>query len=228
MAASDIHPLNAHIWRAVEAQHKVSTMRLVNNDLAAQAILERMIDSAKPPFPADTQGLHWLFAAPFRYRPGKRGSRFRAYDDPGVFYGAVERRTACAEAGYWRWRFILDSEGLKQLDAHPMTLFQVKIATPGVDLRKPPFARLKKHWMDPADYSYTQDFARQARTKKIGAILYASVRDPAHGPAAAVLTPAAFAKGQVHNLETWYLTVNHSRVIWAHELNEAFAFAWAA
>ena len=189
-------------------------MRLVDNDLAAQAILERMIDSVKPPLPTDTQGLHWLLATPFRYRPGKRGSRFRAYDDPGVFYGALERRTACAEAGYWRWRFILDSAGLKQLDAHPMTLFQSKIATPGVDLRKAPFARLKKHWMDPVDYTYTQDFTRQARAKHIGAILYASVRDPAHGPAAAVLTPTAFAKGQVPKLETWYLTVNRAKVIW--------------
>ncbi len=201
-------------------------MRLVDNDLAAQAILERMIDSVKPPLPTDTQGLHWLLATPFRYRPGKRGSRFRAYDDPGVFYGALERRTACAEAGYWRWRFILDSAGLKQLDAHPMTLFQSKIATPGVDLRKAPFARLKKHWMDPVDYTYTQDFTRQARAKHIGAILYASVRDPAHGPAAAVLTPTAFAKGQVPKLETWYLTVNRAKVIWTHELNETFAFAW--
>ncbi|MEK6664462.1 MAG: RES family NAD+ phosphorylase [Pseudomonadota bacterium] len=226
MAASDIHPLNAQLWRAVEAQHKVSTMRLVDNDLAAQAILERMIDSVKPPFPVDTQGLHWLLATPFRYRPGKRGSRFRAYDDPGVFYGALERHTACAEAGYWRWRFILDSEGLKQLEAHPMTLFQSKIATPGVDLRKAPFARLKKHWTDPADYTYTQDFARQARAKHIGAILYASVRDPAHGPAAAVLTPTAFAKGQVPKLETWYLTVNRSKVIWSHEMNETLVFAW--
>ena len=198
-------------------------MRLVDNDLAAQAILERMIDSVKPPLPTDTQGLHWLLATPFRYRPGKRGSRFRAYDDPGVFYGALERRTACAEAGYWRWRFILDSAGLKQLDAHPMTLFQSKIATPGVDLRKAPFARLKKHWMDPVDYTYTQDFTRQARAKHIGAILYASVRDPAHGPAAAVLTPTAFAKGQVPKLETWYLTVNRAKVIWTHELNETFA-----
>lgn len=226
MAASDIQPLSAQIWRAVEAQHKVSTMRLVDNDLAAQAILERLIDSAKPPYPDDTLGLHWLLATPFRYRPSKHGSRFRAYHDPGVFYGAIAQRTACAEAGYWRWRFILDSEGLQQLDAHPMTLFLSKFAAPGVDLRQPPFSRLKKHWMDPIDYRYTQDFARQARTKKIGAILYASVRDPEHGAAAAVLTPNAFTPGQVPKLETWYLTVNRAKVIWAHELGQSFEFSW--
>lgn len=81
--------------------------------------------------------------------------------------------------------------------------------------------------MDPIDYGYTQDFARQARAKKIGAILYASVRDPEHGEAAAVLSPSAFSLGQVPKLETWYLTANRAKVIWAHEQGQHFEFSWA-
>lgn len=55
---------------------------------------------------------HWLIFTPFRYTPPPPGSRFRAPTDPGVFYGAFERRTACAEIGFWRWRFVRDSEAI--------------------------------------------------------------------------------------------------------------------
>ena len=102
------------LWRAVEAQHLVSTMRLVDNKLDDQMLLEQLIETAKPPLPPGTEGLHWLLAAPFRYLPTHSGSRFRGLHDPGVFYGARTAQTACAECGYWRWRFVRDSAGFYQ------------------------------------------------------------------------------------------------------------------
>src|SRR5688572_23841553 len=103
------------IWRAVEAQHVVSTLRLTGNDPEAHDLLEGLIEGSKPPLPADTSRLHYLLATPFRYPPRSHGSRFRGTTDPGVLYGGLERRTSCAEMGYWRWRFVADSEGLREI-----------------------------------------------------------------------------------------------------------------
>lgn len=91
--------------RAVEAQHRVATMGLVHGSVVAQALLEDILEEAKPVLPPEVGGLHWLLATPFRNRPLPGGSRFRRREDPGVFYGAEERETACAEAGYWRLKF---------------------------------------------------------------------------------------------------------------------------
>ena len=99
------------LWRAVEAQHVVSTMALVDS-IEEQHVLERLLEDTKPPIPAAAAHLHWLLFTPFRYPPPPGGSRFRGPNDPGVFYGADEIRTACAELGYWRWRHLLDSPAL--------------------------------------------------------------------------------------------------------------------
>src|SRR5689334_19052247 len=94
---------SADAWRAVEAQHVVSTMALCDT-LDEQTLLEELVDEGKPRRPAAAARLHYLLATPFRYRPTRHGSRFRGPNDPGVYYAADEVRTACAELGYWRWR----------------------------------------------------------------------------------------------------------------------------
>ena len=68
----------------------------------------------KPPVPAGARTLHYLLFTPFRYPPPPGGSRFRGPNDPGVFYGADEVRTACAELGYWRWRHLLRLAGARR------------------------------------------------------------------------------------------------------------------
>jgi hypothetical protein len=105
------------LWRAVEAQHIASTLRLVENH-DQQLVLERILESSKPPLPPGSERLHYLLATPFRY-PAPFGSRFRAPTSPGVWYGAEAVRTACAELGYWRWRFLTDSAGLTSLGPSP-------------------------------------------------------------------------------------------------------------
>ena len=111
-------------WRAVEAQHVVSTLRLTDSNPEKQDLLERILEESKPPLPPEAVGLHYLLATPFRYPPSVYGSRFRGTLDPGVLYSALQRRTACAEMGYWRWRFVSDSDGLAEIAASPQTLFQ--------------------------------------------------------------------------------------------------------
>lgn len=221
------------LWRAVEAQHVASTMALVDS-IDEQHVLERLLDDAKPPVPATAAHLHWLLFTPFRYPPPPGGSRFRGPNDPGVFYGADEVRTACAELGYWRWRHLQDSPGLTAMPTKPQTVFRVRIDTATVDLREPPFLRDRAHWTDANDYSACQHLARKAREAGVGAIRYESVRDPQHAACGAVLSPAAFARPAPVEQQTWLLSVTRERVVWQRtqvlqaDEHEFVAAAWQA
>jgi len=228
--AFERRPFALSLWRAVEAQHVVSTMALVDT-LEEQAVLEAVLDAGKPAVPPEARHLHYLLFTPFRYPPSPWGSRFRAPHDPGVFYGADERRTACAELGYWRWRFLCDSPALPYIVARAQTLFEVSIRTDGIALDAPPFDRDAAHWTAPGDYAACQHFARIAREASVGMIRYTSVRDPSHGPCGAVLTPAAFSAPQPLATTTWMLTVRRDRVIWQRDdllQRDSFEFEAAA
>lgn len=204
-------------WRVVEAQHVASTMKLVDG-AAEQDVLEAVLEDAKPATPAGTAGLDYLLATPFRYPPRGGGSRFRAASDPGVYYGGETVRTACAELGYWRWRFLRDAVDLDRLDPVAHTVFRVEIATQAVDLRLPPFDARAADWRHPDDYAATQAFARVARDAGIGAVLYASVRDPDGGWCVALLTPAGFAGRRPDRArQTWWLAVQREGVAWRRD-----------
>lgn len=214
------------LWRAVEAQHIASTLRLVAN-VEEQLLLERLLDQSKPPLPPGADGLHYLLATPFRYS-SPIGSRFRAPADSGIWYGAEARRTACAELGFWRWRFLMDSDALETLGPSPQTVFQARMDGRLVDLTQSPFKRELAQWTHPSDYGPCQRFAGAAREANIDAIRYASVRDPRHGAAVAVLRPSCFKPRKPLEQQTWFLTVRRTVVIWQSEA-ETFEFdaqAW--
>ncbi|WP_238259026.1 RES family NAD+ phosphorylase [Cupriavidus pauculus] len=228
--ASERKPFALTLWRAVEAQHVVSTMPLVDT-LEEQAVLEAVIDAGKPTVPPDARHLHYLIFTPFRYPPTEWGSRFRRGQDPGVFYGAETIRTACAELGYWRWRFLMDSPALPRIDARAQTLFQVGVKADGVALDAPPFVQDAALWTNPVAHAACQDFAQVAREAGVSLIRYTSVRDPAPGICVAVLTPRAFDPPQPLATTTWMLTVRHDRVIWQRDdlkQRESFEFESAA
>lgn len=224
---SELRPWQGALWRAVEAQHRVATARLVDT-LQEQALLEDLLEGSKPAPPGPPR--HYLLTTPFRYPPPHPGgSRFRGATDAGVFYGAEERRTACAELGYWRWRFLLDSPKLPRLEPLPQTLFQVRIECRAVDLTAPPLSRDAALWRHPSDYSACQQLALGARAAGAGAIRYASVRDPESGACGAVLSPASFA-GEPANEQSWILAVTRERVRWRRDsalLPEGFEFQCA-
>lgn len=215
-----------------EAQHLAAAMKLVD-DPDEQDLLEALLEEGKPPAPRAARGLHPLLAAPFRYDPLRGGSRFRALGDPGVFYGCESVRTAAAELGYWRWKFLRDAPGLERLEPVAHNAFCVDIATTAVDLRGAPFARQSRLWTHPADYSATQAFARVARAAAVGAILYHSVRDPGsgdghgatHGKGAgnpawciALLTPEGFARPRPRGaVQLWFVAVTRETVTWRRD-----------
>jgi RES domain len=209
------------LWRAVEAQHVASTLRLVAS-VEEQMLLESLLDRSKPPFPAESRDLHYLLATPFRYS-SPVGSRFRSPADSGIWYGAEAQRTACAELGFWRWRFLMDSDALDSLGPAPQTVFQAAIDGVLVDLTLAPFKRARAQWTHANDYGPTQSFAGLAREANVDAIRYESVRDPQHGAAVAVLTPRCFKPRKPVEQGTWFLTVRRAAVIWQSD-GETFEF----
>jgi hypothetical protein len=206
-------------------------MPLVDS-IEEQHLLERLLEESKPPVPPAAAHLHWLLFTPFRYPPPPGGSRFRGPTDPGVFYAADEIRTACAELGYWRWRHLSDAPALTAMPTKPQTVFQVRIEAGAIDLRREPFVRDREHWTDGGDYAACQHFGRTARAAGVGAIRYASVRDPEHAGCCAVLSPTVFAAPAPVAQQTWLLSVARDRVLWQRpaalrtEEHEFKALAW--
>jgi hypothetical protein len=215
-----------NLWRAVEAQHRVSTMVLVDT-LNEQALLESILDGSKPPLQTTPHKLHWLLFTPFRYPPLPSGSRFRGPSDAGVFYGAESRKTACAELGYWRWRFLMDSPSLDSIDPMQQTLFYTPVKGHAADLRLPPLSEHRARWTDPHDYSSCQELARKARIENIQILRYESVRDPDAGGCAALLSHSAFAANSPSETQTWTLAVFRHHVFWRQNSifeNDSFEF----
>ena len=225
--SSERRPLTGALVRVIESQRLASTMKLVDG-AAEQALLEELVEEAKPARPAGAEKLHYLLATPFRYPPSPHGSRFRGPADPGVFYGAGAVRTSCAEVGYWRWRFLVDAPALSRVDPVAMTAFRVQVATHVVDLRKAPFDRDAAVWAHKRDYAGTQALARVARAAGVESLRYRSVRDPGDGVCVALLTPAAFRR-RVPDRETqeWWLAVRPDGVSWRRGETEAFDFSAA-
>ena len=217
---SEARRAQRRLWRAVEAQHIASTLRLVDG-VEEQLVLERLLEASKPPLPAAAADLHYLLATPFRYA-SPIGSRFRAAADSGIWYGAEAQRTACAELGFWRWRFLMDSETLDTLGPSPQTVFRAGIDGRLVDLTEAPFKRARAQWTDPEDYTAPQKFADVARSAEVDAIRYESVRDPKHGAAVAVLRPC-FKPHKPLETQTWFLSVRRASVIWQRE-QDSFEF----
>lgn len=222
--SSEARRWSGSVWRMVESQHIAATMKLVDTR-EEQDLLETLLESGKPALPTDTEGLDYLLATPFRYPPRTGGSRFRGATDPGVFYGAESVRTAAAELGYWRWRFLQDAVDLEGLDPVPHTAFAASVSAQAVDLRKPPFETDAKLWQHPTHYAPTQAFARVVRKAGVGGIVYRSVRDPSPAWCIAVLSPAGFdGRHAMPGAQTWYLAVSQRAVTWRRE-SEAITFS---
>ena len=201
---SELHRWSGRLWRLVEAQHRVSTLKLVET-LDEQAVLEDILEETKPRVPPECRHLDYLLATPFRYGPYPHGSRFRrAGRTPGVWYGAEEAETAVAEMVFYRFLFYAESPGTPWPDAAAdFTAFSAEIEGDRLDLTEPPLVRDADLWTDPVDYAACQALADAGREAKAGVIRYTSVRDPDGRANAAVLTCAAFAAPDPLDRRTW-------------------------
>jgi RES domain len=209
----EISTYAAAVWRLVEAQHRVSTLKLVDN-LDEQALLERMIEKTKPWLPPEFAGLDYLLAAPFRYDSiYPQGSRFRrAGRTEGVFYASEHVETAVAEMAFYRLLFYAESPLTPFPDAATdFSAFSVRVETrAALDLMRPEIDDAA--WNDPVDYEKTQALADSARKSGVEIIRYRSVRDMGGRANVAVLTATAFLDKKPMQWRTWRLKVGSNGV----------------
>ena len=209
--SSDARRLAGTCWRLVEAQHRVSTLKLVNS-VDEQETLEDLIQATKPALPPECQHLHYLLSTPFRYGAVyPTGSRFRrAGLTEGVFYAAEAPETAVAEMAFYRLLFYAESPDTPwPSNAAEYTAFSAEYATrKAIDLSKGRYTRDRALWKHPTDYEACQGFADTARSAGIEVIRYASVRDPQQGMNVALLTGRAFAKPKPSSQQTWHIRLS--------------------
>ena len=155
---SEARPFRGQAWRFVEAQHRVSTLKLVDS-LAEQTALEEILEETKPPVPDACRHLDYLLSTPFRYRPYPHGSRFRrAGLTPGVWYGTERPETAAAEMVFYRFIFYAESPATPfPDDAADYTAFCADLATPvSLDLTAGALAADHDLWAHLTDYALCQ------------------------------------------------------------------------
>jgi hypothetical protein len=204
--SSEFRAIDGQCWRMVEAQHHVSTLKLVDN-LAEKALLEGLIEATKPPLPPECRHLDYLLATPFRYdAPYPSGSRFRrAGRTPGVFYASLRPETAAAEIAFYRLLFFAESPNTPWPQSMAeYTAFAAAISTRAmIDLGAEPLAQDRAAWSHLTDYAPCQALADAARAAGSEAIGYPSVRDPHQGHNLAILTCRAFAQPGPVERQTW-------------------------
>lgn len=211
---SRIRALTGRAWRAVEAQHVSSTRKLVDSD-AEQAVLEELIDRAKPPRPAGPEfdGLHYLLFTPFRYPPLRHGSRFGTRADRGIWYGSESRRTTFAEVAYYRLLFLDGTAAPIERIEVELTAFRVPIRTRrGADLTSSAFRGHEDRISSPDDYRESQRLGADMRADGVEAFRYRSARDREGGTNVCLVSPRAFAAKRPQALETWRCIASRRRV----------------
>lgn len=209
--ASELRPLRPSPWRVVEAQHQVSTRKLVDT-VEEQILLEELIDRAKPP--DQTRGrLHYLLATPFRYPPLPHGSRFGGRHERGIWYGSETSRTAFAEVAYYRLLFLEGTRADLEPISTQLTAFTVRARTQrGIDLVAPPFDAFRRTIASPTRYDATQSLGQAMREAGVELFRYPSARDNEGGVNIGVFVPAVFGAARPRGLETWHCTATRARV----------------
>jgi hypothetical protein len=209
---SEGRPYAASAWRLVEAQHMVSTMKLVDGT-TEQTLLEDILEETKPPVPEECRHLDYLLSTPFRYRPYPHGSRFRrAGLTPGVWYGAEQPETAAAEMVFYRFLFYAESPDTPfPDDAAEYTAFAASISTPvAIDLTTGALAQDEPRWTHLTEYGPCQDLAETARVIGNEVIRYMSVRDADRRMNLAVLSCNAFADAHPVERQTWRIRIGQT------------------
>jgi len=203
----------------VEAQHVVSTLKLVSS-LEEQRILEELIERQKPSLPKPLQRprLHYLLFTPFRYPPLPHGSRFGTREEPGIWYGADSLRGVFAEKAYYRFLFLAGTSA----DLTPITVEQTAFTANvdthrGVDLTLSPFDRYEARISSKTRYRASQLLGREMRHDGVEVFRYRSARDVERGTNVGVFTPKAFAQSKPNPFQTWICLADSKRIEFAQK-----------
>lgn len=175
-----IQSIKTDIYRIVESQEKVATMRLVDT-LDEQSLLEQIIDNSKPIDLYSSR--HYLISTPFRYPPLEYGSRFGTTLEPSLFYGAHSINTMLHETAYYSFYF---QSGMTTPFSEPIinhkTSFQVTVdETQYLNLVDINDTEFQDKITNKADYNYSQSIGGVMREIGVLAFSYTSARDPNQG-----------------------------------------------
>lgn len=207
--------LSGELTRLVESQEQVATNALVDS-AEEQAILEELIDAAKPAERAGTAHLDYLLKTPFRYPPLEHGSRFGTRFEPAIFYGSLRLETALAECAFYRFVFwtgmARPPPGGRLVTQH--TAFRAKYRTRrGVRLHAPPFASFEHELASPVSYTETQRLGSELRKAGAEVCEYLSARDEGKGVNVAIFAPAGLAPPyKALDQQAWTCTTTPERV----------------
>jgi hypothetical protein len=212
---SNFRTLAGICWRVVEAQHRVSTLKLVDTR-KEQERLEELLEKQKPPLPTESSSYHYLLFTPFRYPPYGRGSRFRRPDQrEGAYYSAENIDTAMAEIAFYKLLFFYESPDTPIPDSlGEFTAFSVKYKTKkGIDLTEKPLANDENEWTNKKNREGCQFLADQVRIAGGEAIKSLSVRCPNKGKNIAILSLTAFVSKDPEAFQTWQLSIKPQEVV---------------
>lgn len=197
----------------VEAQHRVSTMKLVDT-LEEQRLLEEVLESTKPPMPEECKNLNFLLFTPFRYA-ATNDSRFRrAGQTLGVFYAAEDMETSIAEVAFWRLLFFMES-ARTPWPANPLelTAFSVRYESARcLDLTRNPYVDRIDIWTAPIDYEPCHKLADEARNLGCEVIRSISARDPSRRATISILSCAAFRDTKPIQKRTWRMQLGSAGI----------------
>lgn len=212
--AAAIRTIQGTLYRLVESQQTIATLDYVDT-LEEQAVLESMLESSKPSWPAHTARYHYLLRTPFRYPPLDWGSRFGSAHEPSLLYAGLSRFTTLAESAYYRFVFMqsMATPG-PQVPIHSQhTLFTARYRTPlGVQLQAPPFDRERTRLTDPSHYGITQALGAEMRHAGVQAFEYPSARDPEHGTCVALFSTQALADTRPRTTQRWICETRPAQV----------------
>lgn len=201
--------------RLVESQQHIATLSYVDT-LEEQALLEELLDEAKPPYPESVQDYHYLLKTPFRYPPLKWGSRFGKTYEPSLFYAGLNLNTVLAESAYYRfvfWHSMTDKPSLNFIRTQH-TLFSVPYYTDnGIKLQHQPFSRHEALLTDQQNYSNTQILGTQMRESGVEGFEYLSARDRFDGICIGLFTPSVFSQQQPKQSSQWLCELSTDNVV---------------
>ena len=222
---SEIRALLLAPWRAVEAQHQLSTRKLVDSR-EEQELLEILIDRVKPPAVEGAASQHYLLTTPFRYPPLRHGSRFGTRRERGIWYGSETHETMFAEVAYYRLRFLSRSSAEVGTVTTQLTAFRVNAKSArGIDLVAKPFAAHRATIASPSSYGETQALGGAMRAAGVELIRYPSARDAGGGANVAAFTPKVFGRSKPRDQETWHCLATREVVeLTRHHSRDAFSF----
>lgn len=164
--------------------------------------------------PGEAEGAHFLLSTPFRY-VSQWPSRFRRPSEGGAWYSADEPETVAAEIAHWRWKFFMDSQGLRgtQLVVE-LTFFQARFFGLELDLTEPPWNQHRANWRDPENYTHCHELATDARSlmQPTCALRYESARREG-GACQVVFDVQTLSMPKSNSQQTWVCKTTAERVL---------------